>query len=172
MLQLDFHYTVTSPLFLLALGLVDVLDDLVDHARVRQGGRVAKLVLLACQDLAENAAHDLAGTRLRQVRHAVDGLGRGERPNALPDLHNEVFPEGVVKLVAFLDGDEGIDGLAGELVLNTDDRCLADGIVLNERRLDFSSGETVSGNVDNVIHTTTNPVVALSVLGCAITGEV
>lgn len=40
--------------------LLDRLNNLIHHTRVRKRARVAELVLLARQDLAQNASHDLA----------------------------------------------------------------------------------------------------------------
>lgn len=63
----------SSLLFL--LGLVDDGDNTLNNRRVRERRDVAQLILLARQDLAQDAAHDLAAARLGQVRDDVDGLG-------------------------------------------------------------------------------------------------
>lgn len=41
-----------------------VLDEIVDHGRIGQSARVADLIGLIGRDLAQNAAHDLAGPGL------------------------------------------------------------------------------------------------------------
>ena len=50
---------------------------------VCEGGDVADGVLLACSDLAEDSAHDLAGARLGQVG-VDDKIRSGYGPNCLP----------------------------------------------------------------------------------------
>lgn len=132
---------------------------------------VAKLVLLAGENLSQDAAHNLAGARLGQVGNDKDGLGRGKRSNALADLHDKLLAQGVVDLVALLDGDKGVDGLAGELVVDADDGGLGNGLVLDEGGLDLGCGETVAGDVDDVVDAAANPVEAFVVASSTITGE-
>ena len=69
-----------------------VLDD-ADDAGLCKGGEIAKLVALASDDLAHDAAHDLAGARLGQVRDDVDLLGSCERTDDFADLESELFGE-------------------------------------------------------------------------------
>ena len=46
--------------------------------------------------------------------------------------------------------DEGVDSLASELVVGTDDSCFSDTVVENEGRLDLSGRQTVTGDVDDI----------------------
>ena len=55
-----------------------VVDEIVDDARVGQGRDVAQLAGLVRRDLPEDAAHDLAGAGLRQVRAPI-AAGRARR---------------------------------------------------------------------------------------------
>ncbi|CRJ89941.1 hypothetical protein BN1708_009310, partial [Verticillium longisporum] len=102
---------------------------------------IAELVLLAGEDLPQNAAHDLAGARLGQVGDDEDGLGGGKGADALADLHDELLAQGVAGAGGVLEGDKGVDGLAGELVGDADDGGLGDGVVLEQGGLDFGGGE-------------------------------
>ena len=66
----------------------------------------------------------LSRTRLRQIGNDVDTLGCSERSDNLANLEDEFLGEGgfVPGLVLEfgLQGDEGIDGLAGEFISGTD----------------------------------------------------
>jgi hypothetical protein len=132
---------------------------------------VAQLVLLAGEDLSENAAHDLAGSRLWQVGDDVDGLGGGEGADAPADLENKVLAQVVVDGVSVLESDKGVDGLAGELIGHTDDGGLCDGGMLEEGGLDLGGGQTVAGDVDDVVDASADPVKALVVAAGTIAGE-
>src|SRR5215212_4075457 len=60
------------------------LLDLLDHGRVGERGRVAELALFG--DVAQQAAHDLAAPRLRELRREDDVRGLGDRPDLLADV--------------------------------------------------------------------------------------
>jgi hypothetical protein len=103
----------------LLTGAFDGLDDLVDDAGVGElqmvlassmldhphacwvhhattpqntySRRITELVLLACQNLPQDAAHNFARSRLGQVIDREDGLGRREGSNGLADLENEIL---------------------------------------------------------------------------------
>ena len=49
-----------------------------------------------------------------------------------------------------LEGNKGMDSLAGEIVGYTDDGSLCDTPVKDQCRLDLSSGETVSRDIDDI----------------------
>jgi hypothetical protein len=83
----------------------------------------------------------------------------------------EILSQLVVDLMTILDCDEGVDGLSGEFVGNTNHSSFRDGLILNQRSFDFGCGETVTGNVDDIIDTTSDPVVAFVVTSCSIAGE-
>lgn len=46
-------------------------------------------------------------------------------------MENEIFAQLVVDFVSVLDGYEGVDGLAGKFVVDADDGCFSDGVVLD-----------------------------------------
>lgn len=73
--------------------------------------------------------------------------------------------------MAFLDGDECVDCLAGELIVYADDGGFGDSVVLDQRCFDFGSGETVAGNVDDVVDAASDPVIAFVITASAITRE-
>ena len=132
---------------------------------------VSKLVLLACQDLPQDATHDLAAPRLGQVGHDVHGLGGGEGADALADLDDEVLAQGVGGLVAVLDGHKRVDRLAGELVGNSDDGRLGHGGVLDQGGLDLGRRQSVATNVNDIVDPTADPVKALVISCSTITSE-
>ena len=97
---------------------------------------------------------NLARPRLRQVRHNVDLLRRRERTDDLANLDDELLHQarlicGVVRELG-LQRDEGVDSLACELVVGTDDSCFSDTVVEDEGRLDLSCRQAVTGDVDDI----------------------
>lgn len=107
------------------------LDQVGDHVGVRQGGHVAELILLAGQDLSEDSAHDLARSRLRKVVDNDDLLRGGKRPDLLAHGEHQLLLGGGDVVDLLLEGDEGGDGGAGQLVREADD-----GVFGHERVLD------------------------------------
>ena len=102
----------------------------------------------------------------------MNGLGCSERTDALPYLHDQVLAKSVIGLVAVLDGNKGSNCLTSELISHTNDSGFSDSVVLDQGSLDLSSGQTVTGNVDNVIDTATDPVVTLVITSSTVTSEV
>jgi hypothetical protein len=86
-------------------------------------------------------------------------------------LKNELFLELVIDLIAILDSNKSIDGLAGKLIADTDNSCFSNGVVLDESSFDFGGGETVTADVNNVINTATNPVVTLMITSSSVTSK-
>jgi hypothetical protein len=72
---------------------------------------------------------------------------------------------------AVFERDEGVNGLTGEFVVDTDDGCFGDSVVFDECGFDFGGGETVAGYVYDVVYAATDPVVAFVVSTCAVAGE-
>ena len=68
------------------------------------------------RDLAQDAAHDLAGARLGQVRHEVDVVRRRDRPDLRPHVAGEDLLEVVAGLLPVLEDDVGVDALALDVV--------------------------------------------------------
>ena len=101
----------------------------------------------------------------------MDHLGCRERSDALPDLQDEILAEGVGNVVAVLDGNEGVDGLAGELVGDTNDGGLGDGVMLDQSSFDLCGRESVPRDVDDVVYASTDPVVTFVVSSSSVPGE-
>lgn len=133
--------------------------------------RISQAILLPTQDFPQNPPHNLAAPRLRQIRHDVDGLGRGKRSDALSDLHNHLLLRSIELATCILEGYKCVDRLARELVGNTDDSGLTHIGVLDQGSFDFGGRETVAGYVDYVVDTAPDPVVALVVSASAVTGK-
>ena len=132
---------------------------------------VTKLILLASQDLPQDAAHNLATASLGQVGHDVDRLGRGKRSDALAHLQDKLLAERIRGLGSVLEGHEGIDSLARELIGNTNDGSLGDRVVLDQGRLDLGRRQTVTADVDDVINAAADPVESLVVTTSTVAGE-
>lgn len=86
-------------------------------------------------------------------------------------MDDKLLAESVCRLVSVLDGDKGVDGLASQLVGDTNNGGLGNGVVLNQGSLNLSGRETVAADVDDIVDTASDPVEALVVTGSSITSE-
>ena len=63
--------------------VLPVLNEVVDHGGIGQRRGVAEIGEIVLGDLAQDAAHDLAGARLGQAGRELDQIGRGDRADLL-----------------------------------------------------------------------------------------
>lgn len=119
---------------------------------------IAKLVLLAGENLPQNAAHDLARASLGKIRHDVDSLGSGEWANAAADLQDQVLAQGIRRFITILEGDEGIDSLASELVGHANHGRLSNRMVLKQGSLNLGRRQPMATNVHDIVDTPADPV--------------
>lgn len=168
-------YQITPSLFLLRV--CHYCTDLVDNIWIGKlnkkkisilnqnstpGGTyrrsISYRITLPCKNLPQNTTHDLAATRLGQIRDNVNGLGCCERADALPHLQDELLTKSIISLAAVFDCHESVDGLARKLVSNTNDSGLGDRMVLDQSSLDLGSRQAVTADVDDIIDTASDPV--------------
>jgi hypothetical protein len=132
---------------------------------------ITKLVFLTRQNLSQNSTHDLPASSLRQVGNDEDSLWCCKRTNALSDLQNEVLLQLVIDLVSILDCHECVDGLSSQFIVNTDDCGFCNCMMLDQGCFDFGSRETVTGDIDNVVDSASNPVVSFVITSSSIASE-
>src|SRR5215211_7966601 len=70
----------------------------------------------------EHTPHDLARAGLRQPPHKVDRFGTRDRAHLLADMLAQLFGQRVARLEALAQYDIGVDGLALDLMRQTDRR--------------------------------------------------
>src|SRR3954467_6979241 len=107
-------------LVLFLLALLHLTLELLHDVRVAERRDVAEL--LALGDVAQQAAHDLARARLRQVVGPDDAVRRCELADPLGDLVADVVDEVVVALGVAFERRDGRDRLPGVLVALADAR--------------------------------------------------
>lgn len=149
---------------------------------------ISQLIFFPRQDLPENTSHDLAGPGLGQIVNHEDRFRCGEGPDGFPDLLDEILADLVVGLAATFQGYEGVDRLARELVVDAHHSCLGNLVwgeksalerygnymsltMLDKCGLNLRGGQSVPGDVDDVIDTATDPVVAFMITPGTISGE-
>jgi hypothetical protein len=86
-------------------------------------------------------------------------------------LKNKILLKLVIDLVSVLDSYKSVDSLAGQLVINANDGSFGDSMVLDESGFDFGGGETMAGDVDDVVDAAADPVVTLVVTSSSVTCE-
>src|SRR5262249_38738351 len=143
-----------------------------DHARVGKRCRVAEVGDVAFGDLAQDAAHDLAGAGLRQAGGPLDDVGLGERADLAAHVLDQLPAQSVGRLRSDHQGDVGVDALALDLVRVADHGGLGHGRVADQGALDLGGAEAVAGDVDHVVDAAGDPVVAVLVAAAAVAGEV
>ena len=82
---------------------------------------ITQLILFTRKDLSQDPTHDLPRARLWQIIDDEDLFGSCERPNRLAYLKNQVFADLIIGFIAFFEGDESIDCLASQLVVDAHD---------------------------------------------------
>src|SRR5918999_1752990 len=90
------------------------LLDLLDDRRIGERRRVAKRAVLG--DVAEQAPHDLAAARLRQLGREDDVRRLGDRADLLADVVAQLLEHLDRALLAALQSHVGDDRLTGPLV--------------------------------------------------------
>ena len=142
--------------------------------RLSEGGNVSELVDFVGGDFAEQAAHDFAGTGLGKTRNDVEAVRHGNAADDFADLARELAGKRVavsVRVEAVLEDAEGVDGLALDLVSDTNDGGLGAARVRDEGGLEFGSAEAMARDVDNVVDAANDPVVSIGIAEYAVSSE-
>ena len=161
--RLDFFFGAT----ILAVG-----DEILDDRRVGQRRDVAECAELVLSDLAQDAAHDLAGAGLRQAGRELDQIRRRNRADLAADPVLQLLLEVLARRDALHQRDIGIDALSLDVVRIADDRSLGDAVVRDQRALDLGRAHAMAGHVDHVIDAAGDPVIAVGIAPAAVAGEV
>src|SRR2546430_17360000 len=98
-------------------------------------------------DVAQEAAHDLARSCLRQVGAEKNVVGAGDGADLLVDEGSQLVAELGAPPKTFAQPDECRKCLPLELVCAADDGSLRDRRVLDERRFDFHRTDAVASDV-------------------------
>src|SRR4029077_13296854 len=151
------------------------LLQLLEDAGFLEGGDVL-LDLLALGDRAQQAPHDLAGARLRQVVAEADVLGLGDGTDLLAHPVAQFLRDGLGFVAGgprSLQHDEAAHGFAGKLIRAPDHRRLRDELhVRHQRRLDFHGTQAVPRDVEYVVDAAHDAEVAVLVAARAVAREV
>jgi hypothetical protein len=147
------------------------------------------LVLFSRKNLSQDAAHNLPRACLGQIIDCENSLGRGKWSNRFAHLEDEIFLDLIAMVETFLQGDKGIDSLSGKLIADTNDSCFSDRVydnasvlryrllpqgqltMLDKSRLNLGSRQSVTRNVDNVVNTTSDPIVSFVISASTIASE-
>src|SRR5215204_1713976 len=151
--------------------LRSLLLQSVHGAWVSQGRGVAQVVA-AFGNGSQDAAHDLAAPRLREVvgeDHLVR-CGDGSDPPA--DVLTEVALELVRAFPVSLEAHVGEDGLTFVLVMSAYYSRLGHGLVGDQGVLDLYGRDPVPGDVHHVVDAARDPVVAILVAPGSVPDEV
>src|SRR5574343_171142 len=136
--------------------------QLLQDRRVFQRRRVLRQ-FLALGQTAQQTAHDLARTGLRQVVAETDVLLLGDRTDLLAHPVGQFLDDalGVVTGRALaLEHDEGDDGFTGQVVRTANHGSFGNQRIGDQRGFDFHGAHAVTGNVQHVVDTAGNGEVA------------
>src|SRR5438270_2879096 len=90
----------------------------------------------------------------------------------MPDFLDELLAEIVAAFFASVQGDEGVNRLALDVVRVCDDRGLRDFRVGDERAFDLGGADTMTRDVDHVVDAAGDPIITVLVAPAAVAGEV
>ena len=108
-----------------------------EHVEIFERRGVA-LDLRAGGDLLEQAAHDFPGTRLGQRLGEADVVRLGHGTDLPGDVLAKLLAKLGAGLHAGLEGDEGDEGLAFQIIRAADDGSFGDVVVADDGALNFS----------------------------------
>src|SRR5660397_162537 len=149
-----------------------VLYQVLDHGRISQGGDISQLIHFISRDLAENAPHDLAAPGLGQCRSPLDEVRSRNGSDLLADMLDQLIPQRFSGLHPGIQGDVSVNALTLDLMREADYGRFGHGVVTDQSGLHLCGAHTVPGDVDHIIHTACDPVVAVLVPHAAIAGKV
>src|SRR5690606_19373880 len=149
-----------------------VFDQAVDHRGVGQRGSVTEIVQLVAGNLAQDAAHDLAGAGLRQSAGDLNIVRPGKGAHLLADRHLELGENILGQGNALHRHDIGIDCLALDIVRTADYGGLGYPVVENQGAFHFRSTDAVARDVQHVINPAGDPVVAIGIPTRTVSGEI
>ena len=103
------------------MGAIQALaHQVLDHARIGKRGNVSELIVLVRGNLAQDAAHDLAGTGLGQPRRPLNEIRRGDRADLFPDPVTQLVPQRFGRFLAGVQRDVHVDARALDVMRHTD----------------------------------------------------
>src|SRR5215218_3116820 len=158
---------LSSLALVLAAGLLEIVDD----RGIGEGCDISKVVL-ALGHAAEDAAHDLAAPRLRQIGGEDDLLGPRVRPYGLPDRIVELLDELFASFLVAFEDHVGHDSLALVLVVPPDNGGLGHALVGDERALDLHRADAVPRDVHHVVYPAGDGVVTILIPLGAVLDEI
>ena len=109
---------------------------------------------------------------LGKAGREVDLLRRGERADVVAHFLVQFLAQRVVAFFAGVEGDEGVDRLALDVVRKGDDRGFGDLGMGDQRAFDFGGADAVAGDVDHIVDSAGDPVIAVLVAAAAVAGEI
>src|SRR5208337_2396466 len=146
------------------------ISNLIDDFGVGQRRDVA--FILVVRDRREHAAHDLAGTGLRHVGHDQDTARAGNGSDLTDHGLLYSLADVLARLVPGLQRYVEVRDLAFDLVSGGDHGCLGDLLHQQTCRLDLLRPEPVSGDVDDIVDSTLDAIVAVGRLQSTVAGHV
>ena len=124
------------------------------------------------RDLAQDAPHDLARAGLGKRRRELDFLGRGEGADVAGALPGPALCATRRPFFAGVQGYEGVDGLALNVVRKAHDRRFRDLRMRDQRAFDLRGADAMARDVDDIVDAAGDPVIAVLVAAAAVAGEI
>src|SRR5690348_17300595 len=97
---------------------------------------------------------------------------RGKSSDVVTHFLDQLLAKLLTSVFAGVEGYEGVDCLALNLVRKADDRSLGDLRVRHERAFHLRGADAVTGDVDDVVDAAGDPVIAILVAAAAVAGKV
>ena len=120
----------------------------------------------------KKAAHDFAAAGFRQRIGEADLFRTGEGSNFMADPLTEFFAQNGVVPLAFFQGDEGADGLAGDLMRLANDGGFGNSRMMDERRFNFHGAEAMTADIHDIVDAAENPMIAIIIAAGGVAREI
>src|ERR1700689_2252833 len=157
---------------LFAAQLRMLVDELLDHAGIRERGNISQLIVFVGGNLSQDAAHDLSRTSLRQGRSPLNDVRRCDRTDFPAHPIAQLRAQRFGRLGAGDQRDVNIDALSFDVVRKSDHSGLSDGWMSHQSAFYFGGAQPVTGDIDDIVHSACDPVITVGIAARAIAREI
>ena len=152
--------------------ILAVIDKLIHDSRIGECGRVTECIQFVGRNLAQDTTHDFSRPGFRQTGCPLNDIWCGDRADFAAHQRDQFLAQFICAIHTDHQGDVGVDALSFDVVWVADHCGFRHLVVQYQRALDFSGAHAVTGDVDDIVNATGDPVIAIGVTTRTVAGEV
>src|SRR5690606_18369899 len=146
--------------------------DFLHNRRIDERCHVTEIRSVTFCDLAKDATHDLAGSRLRQAADKLNLVGLRDRSDQFGYCFANLLAELFLFVRLVVACHERINALSFEVVRIADHRRFANCRVFADSTFNFRRTEVVTGDDNDVVNASGNAVIAIFIAFAAVARKV